>query len=300
MMNGDVLHFNDRGGAQHSINFITAHDGFTLLDLASYNSKRNDQPWPFGPSDGGTGENLSWDCNGSREVRRQQLRNFWTILLFSRGVPMVVAGDELARTQNGNNNPWAIDSVGTWTNYRMIGTNAPTTLPTEGEGIYEDNFGSAHSEHNPLLPFVRFVAGIRAAWAVTSPAGPTNSVDPFSHLRFTFLREDGKTAIHDGLRCVMMCIHDRAASVPSVVLLINCWTSQVSYFLPRLPDGDEWCRVIDTAVWAECHDNCWPLEGAEPVFDSYWVHAHSVVVLMRRQEKHSALGDVAPSVALRS
>ena len=163
MMNGDVLHFNDRGGPQHSIDFITAHDGFTLLDLVSYNSKRNQQPWPFGPSDGGAAENLSWDCDGDTRIRRQQLRNLWTILLVSRGVPMVVAGDELARTQNGNNNPWAIDSVATWTNYRMIASSSPTALPTEGGGQYEDNFGiaSGDSGRNPLLIFARFVTNLR-------------------------------------------------------------------------------------------------------------------------------------------
>jgi glycogen operon protein len=299
MMNGDILHFNDRGGAQHSINFITAHDGFTLLDLVSYDCKRNHQPWPFGPSDGGTGENLSWDCGGSPAIRRQQLRNYWTILMLSRGVPMVVAGDELARTQNGNNNPWAIDSVGTWTNYRMIGLSAPTSLPTEGEGRYEENFGTALGDRlrNPLFSFTRYVVHLRSAWALTVPGTPRSvSAEPFSHLSFTFLREDGKTPIHDGLRCVMMCVNDGASSLLSMVLFINCWSSQVCFFVPKLPRGYEWCRVIDTAVWAEPDDNCWPVDTAEPVFDSYWVHAHSVVVLMRRDE--TALQETQPIMAL--
>jgi glycogen operon protein len=301
MVNGDILHFNDRGGAQHSINFITAHDGFTLLDLVSYERKRNDQPWPFGPSDGGTGENLSWDCDGKADIRRQQLRNYWTILLLSRGVPMVVAGDELGRTQNGNNNPWAIDSVGTWTNYRMIASASPTALPTEGEGAYEDKFGRALSDplRNPLFLFTRFVMRLRASWAVTSPEATRKAnAEPFSHLRFSFLREDGKTPIHDGNRCVMMCVNDDTSSVPSMVLFINCWSSQVCFFVPKLPNGVEWCRVVDTAVWAEPCNNHWPVEIAEPVVDSYWVHAHSIVVLMRRQESALALGDLKPILAL--
>jgi isoamylase len=75
------------------------------MDLVSYNSKNNLTPWPFGPSDGGNNNNDSWDSGGNQALRRQRLRNFWTIQFLSRGVPMTVWGDEFGRTQNGNNNP---------------------------------------------------------------------------------------------------------------------------------------------------------------------------------------------------
>ena len=64
LLNGDWLHFNDSGGPQKSVNFVTAHDGFTMFDLVSYNTKDNGQPYPFGPSDGGSDDNLSWDSGG--------------------------------------------------------------------------------------------------------------------------------------------------------------------------------------------------------------------------------------------
>jgi isoamylase len=286
MMNGDILHFTDRGGPQHSINFITAHDGFTLLDLVSYNDKRNEQAWPFGPSDGGTSDNMSWDCNGDSEIRRQQLRNFWAILMLSRGVPMIVAGDELARTQNGNNNPWAIDSVATWTNYRMAASAAPGALPTEAEGAYVDMFGTALGDphRNPLLSFARYVVQLRTSWLLgSSELRRSIPPEPFSPLRFTFFREDGKSPIHDGLRSIMVCVHDGPSPAPTMILFINCWSSPVCFFIPKSRDDADWCRVIDTASWAEPANNCWPLQLAEVVADSYWVHGHSMVVLVQRR-----------------
>jgi glycogen operon protein len=284
MMNGDILHFNDRGGPQHSIDFITAHDGFTLLDLVSYNSKRNQQSWPFGPSDGGASENLSWDCDGDCSIRRQQLRNFWAILLLSRGVPMVVAGDELARTQNGNNNPWAIDSVATWTNYRMVATSSPTALPTEGGGRYEDNFGTAKgdSARNPLLVFARFVTNLRQHYLLGEPGElPLGTSEGTNEATFTFCREDGRSPIYDGLRCVMVRVERRLNQPKPMLLLINCWSSPVCFFVPASNAAGAWRRVVDTAVWAETSDNCWPLESAEVIVDPYWVQPHSLVVLIQ-------------------
>jgi glycogen operon protein len=84
-LNGDYHRFSDQGGPHKSINFLTAHDGFTLMDLVSYNDRNNGIPWPFGPSDGGADTNLSWDSDGDRALRRQRLRSFLTVLFFSRG-----------------------------------------------------------------------------------------------------------------------------------------------------------------------------------------------------------------------
>ena len=87
-VNGNFERFNDQGGPQKSVNFITAHDGFTLLDLVSYNTKNNDVVWPFGPSDGGNDTNDSWNSEGSHELRRARLRNMLTVQFLSRGIPM--------------------------------------------------------------------------------------------------------------------------------------------------------------------------------------------------------------------
>jgi isoamylase len=103
-----------------SINFITAHDGFTLRDLVTYNDKHNDANME-GNRDG-TDDNRSWNCGQEgesedpaiRELRARQQRNFLTTLFVSQGTPMLLGGDELNRTQHGNNNAWCQDSEISW------------------------------------------------------------------------------------------------------------------------------------------------------------------------------------------
>jgi isoamylase len=103
-----------------SINFITAHDGFTLRDLVSYNEKQNDANGE--DNNDGESHNRSWNCGvegptddaGTNELRARLQRNFITTLLLSQGVPMICHGDELGRTQSGNNNGYCQDSALTW------------------------------------------------------------------------------------------------------------------------------------------------------------------------------------------
>lgn len=165
MINGDHLHFADTGGPENTINFVDAHDGFNIADLVSYQEKNNHQPFPFGPSDGGSDDNQSWDSGGDQVLRRQRARNFWLTLFFSRGIPMVVAGDEFGRTQNGNNNPWELNSIAMRNNYEMIPTNNPQSVPVADgiDAFYHDNFGTFDTEENVngLFRFTTFIAGLR-------------------------------------------------------------------------------------------------------------------------------------------
>ncbi|HWA28770.1 MAG TPA: glycogen debranching protein GlgX [Lacunisphaera sp.] len=106
-----------------SINFVTAHDGFTLHDLVSYNGKHNEANLD-GNRDGAD-DNHSWNCGhegptedaGVIALRERQKRNLWCTLLFAQGVPMICAGDELSRTQGGNNNGYCQDNEISWTNW---------------------------------------------------------------------------------------------------------------------------------------------------------------------------------------
>jgi isoamylase len=113
-----------------SINFITAHDGFTLRDLVSYNSKHNEAN--LEDNRDGTDDNRSWNCGHEGEtpdpvindLRARQQRNFLTTLLLSQGTPMLLGGDEFGRTQGGNNNAWCQDSEISWFDWELAERNA--------------------------------------------------------------------------------------------------------------------------------------------------------------------------------
>ncbi len=113
----------------NSVNFVDCHDGFTMNDLVSYNGKHNDANGE-GNRDG-VNENLSWNCGWEgasddaevERLREQQIKNFATILMVSQGVPMFVAGDEMRRTQNGNNNTYCQDNALNWIDWQLLEEN---------------------------------------------------------------------------------------------------------------------------------------------------------------------------------
>ena len=115
---------------ENSINFVTVHDGFTLNDLVSYNDKHNEANGE-GSRDG-INENLSWNCGVEgptrdpdiEALRTRQVKNFVTILMLSRGVPMLLGGDEIRRTQGGNNNAYNQDNATSWVDWNMAGSYA--------------------------------------------------------------------------------------------------------------------------------------------------------------------------------
>lgn len=122
------LYKNDYRFPTASINFITAHDGFTLNDLVSYNEKHNDAN-NEGNKDGDN-DNRSWNCGaegptddeGVNKLRAQQKRNLLTTLMLSQGVPMLLSGDEICRTKNGNNNTYCQDNEISWINWEKADT----------------------------------------------------------------------------------------------------------------------------------------------------------------------------------
>jgi glycogen operon protein len=120
----------DVGRPYQTVNYITAHDGFCLYDLVAYNDKHN-KANGHRNSDGPT-DNRSWNCGwegddgASPEVaalRRQQVRNFFTLLMLANGTPMFCAGDEFLNTQHGNNNPYNQDNETTWLDWSLLEKN---------------------------------------------------------------------------------------------------------------------------------------------------------------------------------
>ncbi|CAN0583275.1 unnamed protein product, partial [Laminaria digitata] len=108
-----------------SVNFVTAHDGFTMADLVAYNRSANAQgpcnPLGLDPGSGAS-DNDSWDHDGDELLQRQQLRNLMAQLSTHQGVPMLVAGDEMRRTQFGNNNAYMADNACGWLNWQDLTT----------------------------------------------------------------------------------------------------------------------------------------------------------------------------------
>jgi isoamylase len=266
----DHTGFHDNGGPHMSVNFLDAHDGFTLMDLVSYNSKMNETlEWPWGPSDGGSSNNDSWDSAGDQGLRRQQLRNLWTILFMSRGIPMTVWGDEFARTQNGNNNPYNIDSICTWNNYNMINTDSPNTV-IAGQ---HNNFGTDNNAdgYNTLFKFVKTLTGLRASH-------DTFRQDDYN-MSIQYRKENGTSWLSDSDKCVWIRMDGSAVGDSDFIIMINSYHQTVNFTLPTAATGKEWYRIIDTAEWAEGFDNSWSLEEAwKTRGGSYGVFGRSIAV----------------------
>lgn len=292
MVNGDYHHFEDNGGPQKSINFVSAHDGFTMADLVSYQTKVNDQPHPFGPSDGGSDDNMSWDSGGDQGLRRQRLRNLWVILMVSRGVPMLVAGDEMGRTQNGNNNPWALDTVAMRTNYDMVATNAPQQVPVgDPGGAYHDNlgvFGSRDERVNPLFRLATFLMRLRHRHRALHEAAWGDALAGGTDVSYLFRTPSGQGVLGEGDRA--LAIHVDAPG-EGLWVMVNMAAEPVDFAAPppgRGPTGDSgrdqgagttvWRRLVDTGVWAEPEGNFWPEGTGEVLSGTVTVGPWSVVV----------------------
>jgi glycogen operon protein len=141
----------------NSINFVTCHDGFTLHDLVSYEHKRNEANGEQNRD--GNNHNLSWNCGAEGDtddpeilrLRRRQARNFMAILLLSQGIPMITAGDEVLRSQQGNNNPWCQNNPLGWFDWTLVERNADMLRFTR-EMI-------AFRRRHPCLMHTRFLTG---------------------------------------------------------------------------------------------------------------------------------------------
>ncbi|MFN8006135.1 MAG: glycogen debranching protein GlgX [Terriglobia bacterium] len=124
------LYQKDGRAPYHSINFVTSHDGFPLMDLVSFNQKQNEANGEKNAD--GINDNFSWNCgfegptrsSAINKLRKQQLKNFAALLLLSQGVPMFLGGDEMGRSQQGNNNAYCQDNDISWLNWGLLEENA--------------------------------------------------------------------------------------------------------------------------------------------------------------------------------
>ena len=228
-----------------SINFVTCHDGFTLQDLVSYEQKHNEANKENNRD--GTNSNLSWNCgqegpSQNEEIlalRRRQKRNFMATLFFSIGVPMLSGGDELGRTQQGNNNAYCQDSPLSWYPWDLTSSDAS------------------------FVRFVRRVSALRRSQPVFKRQNffQGRSIHGSESKDITWLREDGEEMKHkdwlDPSRCVIGLMlggdalneideRGRSISGDTMLMLVNSNAWPVDFTLPSYTNSDEWQVMLDT------------------------------------------------------
>ncbi|TWD81298.1 glycogen operon protein [Kribbella amoyensis] len=229
-----------------SINFVTAHDGFTLRDLVSYNDKHNDANGEGGND--GESHNRSWNCGVEGDtddpsvltLRARQQRNFLTTLLLSQGVPMLAHGDELGRSQQGNNNVYCQDNELAWVDWEL-------TEPQQDLLTFTRSLVRLRNEH-PVLRRRRFFHG-------------DTGVDGLGDLVwFTPNGTEMQDADwrHDEARAIAVFLNGDAISEPdprgepvvddSFLLLMNSNYEPSEFLLPPKEYGEAWTVAVDTTT----------------------------------------------------
>lgn len=212
----------------NSTNIIVVHDGFTLKDLYSCNGPNNNQPWPYGPSDGGNSTNYSWDQGGTAAAQRSAARVGFAFLMLSAGTPLMTGGDEYLRGLQCNNNPYNVNSIANWLSY------APTSDQSNFNAFVTSMiaFRKAHAALRPL----NFYSPSQLAW--WTPAGTTADASYFDNgNNHAIAYQLNGGALSD--------------SYASLYVAYNAWKDTVNFTLPSPGGGTNWYRVVDTCGWAE-------------------------------------------------
>jgi isoamylase len=251
------LYQNDGRRPYASINFVTAHDGFTLHDLVSYNDKHNDA----NGEDGNDGEshNRSWNCGveGPTDdpavlaLRDRQQRNFITTLMLSQGVPMLLHGDEMGRTQNGNNNVYCQNNATAWVDWSLL---------TENAGLVGFTAGVIALRHgHPVFRRRRFFAGR----PIARPRR-TDTQNRWSGLPdIAWFQPSGEEMTEQDWdsgfgKCVVAFLNGQGISEvdprgdrvtdDSFLLCYNAHYEDIEVTLPGEEYGSRWGIVVDTAA----------------------------------------------------
>lgn len=251
-----------------SINFVTCHDGFTLNDLVSYNQKHNEANDEDNRD--GSNDNHSWnmgvegptDDPAIAALRLQQIKNCLTLLLMSQGTPMLLMGDEIRRTQFGNNNAYCQDSELSWFDWTAVEREAGLFRFVRGliqfaQSLHlfrlEKQLEIAYRSHKPHIGW-HGVRLKRPDW------------NEHSHtLAFTLCHPEAQEHLH---------------------VMLNAYWEPLLFTLPSLRRGQQWARIVNTALPSP--EDFQPLEAAPLIRRRRLdLQARSAVVLMARAEHHS-------------
>jgi glycogen operon protein len=235
--NGTVIHFSERiGGSRdlypkpdrepnRSVNFVTAHDGFTLNDLVSFNEKHNFMNGEFNQD--GLKDNFSWNCGieGPTEdekvesLRIRQIKNFITILMLSQGTPMILMGDEVRRTQKGNNNAYCQDNEISWFDWNLLKDHEDLFRFTQKVIKFYHEHKLFHAEMYWTLP-----GGPELFWHGVDLDEPDWGDNSHS-LAFELVYPEFQEHLH---------------------IMVNAYWESLDFRLPQLSNNHAWHRVIDT------------------------------------------------------
>jgi isoamylase len=265
---GDV--FNHQGRRPWAcVNFVTAHDGFTLNDLVTYNEKHNEANGEDNKD--GNDDNRSWnsgvegttDDPAINALRRRQMLNFLGTLLLSQGTPMVLAGDEFARTQRGNNNAYCQDNEISWVDW---------SLKERNESLVRFVQKLTWMRHKyPILRRSRFLTG---------EYSKELDVKDLTWINAAGTEMPAESWNDEGMRCFGMIMDGRAqptgvrqrGTEATMLLILNGHFDLVEFTLPAAPGGETWTRLIDTNV---------PDDAGTSAFrsgDTYGVTARSLLL----------------------
>jgi glycogen operon protein len=213
-----------------SVNFVTCHDGFTLNDLVSYNEKHNEANGENNRD--GANDNRSWNCGAEgptddpvvESLRNHQVKNFLTLTMLSLGMPMVLMGDEVRRTQRGNNNAYCLDDETSWFDWTLLTTHADVHRFAKllmARRVMRD--ASFEQQRISLTDLLR---GATSAWHGVKLFQPDWS--PHSHsLAFGLVYRRAGLKLH---------------------LIVNAYWEPLDFELPVPAYGNAWRRWIDTSL----------------------------------------------------
>jgi len=250
--------------AEQSVNFVTCHDGFTLNDLVSYNEKHNEANGEENRD--GSNDNISWNCgvegptdDGAIErLRNRQVKNFLTVTMMSLGVPMILMGDEVRRTQNGNNNAYCLDNETRWFDWSLVDKYAGLHRFVK---VLSARRRLRETEHEyRSMSLNELIAEATKAWHGTKLGQPDWGHNSHSVAFSTEVKQE------------RMLLY----------MILNAYWEPLDFELP-VADASPWRRWIDTSLdsphdiaeWRDC----------PPIADmSYQAGPRSVVVLYRKSE----------------
>ena len=258
------LYLSDARRPVASVNFVTAHDGFTLADLVSYDHKHNEANGEGGRD--GSDDNRSWNCGAEGPtsdpdiagLRDRQKRNFLCTVLLSQGVPMLLAGDEMGRTQHGNNNAYCQDTEISWLHWPPDG-DPPTHEEDEGDQDLVDFVRTLirlRADH-PVFRRRRYFQGQQVA---PGKSGCAEGDHPGDIAWFTPAGEEMTDDDWDAgfAKSLIVFLNGDAITEPdprgerirdeSFLLLFNASELDLEFTIPPQRYGEQWVKVLDTAL----------------------------------------------------